>query len=432
MKPRLLLVNPPVYDFAAYDFWLKPYGLLQAAGFLRGQADMHLFDYLDRHHPVLAADAALRCDRWGRGSFPEQRIPKPACLRHIPRHFRRFGWARERFQAFLQTQDPFDAVLIQTMMTYWYPGVAEVMDDIRTALPQAQIILGGNYVTLCPDHAAGLGADRLVPGNDLSPLWQALALEPDVTQPGLWETYPNLRVGAMKLTQGCPFQCSYCAVPPVYGAFRPRPVKRSLAEYGFLQDRGARHIAFYDDALLFQPDTALNPLLELAISRGAPIDLHSPNALNARFLTRGLARRMVQAGFKTFYLGFESVSRDWQRATGGKVEAAELTEAVAHLRQAGVAPTEITAYQILGHPRQDLQELEASMTFVRDLGILGVLADFSPIPGTPDGDRCAQWVDMSEPLMHNKSVFPVILYGFEAVNRLKDLQRQLNREVRRK
>jgi hypothetical protein len=25
MKPRILLINPPIYDFSAYDFWLKPY-----------------------------------------------------------------------------------------------------------------------------------------------------------------------------------------------------------------------------------------------------------------------------------------------------------------------------------------------------------------------------------------------------------------------
>ncbi len=35
MAPRILLVNPPVCDFSAYDFWLKPYGLLRVAGFLR-------------------------------------------------------------------------------------------------------------------------------------------------------------------------------------------------------------------------------------------------------------------------------------------------------------------------------------------------------------------------------------------------------------
>src|SRR5213594_3000013 len=50
MGPRILLVNPSIHDFSAYDFWLKPYGLLQVAGQLRGKAELHLFDYLDLGH----------------------------------------------------------------------------------------------------------------------------------------------------------------------------------------------------------------------------------------------------------------------------------------------------------------------------------------------------------------------------------------------
>ena len=58
MRPKVLLVNPPIHDFSAYDFWLKPYGLLRVAGYLRHQVDFRLFDYLDREHPLLP-DAAL-------------------------------------------------------------------------------------------------------------------------------------------------------------------------------------------------------------------------------------------------------------------------------------------------------------------------------------------------------------------------------------
>jgi hypothetical protein len=69
------------------------------------------------------------------------------------------------------------------------------------------------------------------------------------------------------------------------------------------------------------------------------------------------------------------------------------------------------------------------MGFVNRLGICGMLADFSPIPGTPDGDRCSQWVDMNEPLLHNKTAFPIITLGFQQTNHLKDLQRKLNRAL---
>ncbi|MEO0235942.1 MAG: hypothetical protein ABIM02_04375 [candidate division WOR-3 bacterium] len=39
---RVLLVNPPVYDFALHDFWLKPYGLLRIASSMK-KAEYLLF-----------------------------------------------------------------------------------------------------------------------------------------------------------------------------------------------------------------------------------------------------------------------------------------------------------------------------------------------------------------------------------------------------
>jgi hypothetical protein len=69
MALKILLVNPPIYDFSAYDFWLKPYGLLSAAGFIRSQADFKLFDYLDRSSPSMSRQKQFQSDQWGRGRF---------------------------------------------------------------------------------------------------------------------------------------------------------------------------------------------------------------------------------------------------------------------------------------------------------------------------------------------------------------------------
>ena len=429
MTPRILLVNPPIYDFAAYDFWLKPYGMLSAAGRLRGKADFKLFDYMDRLHPFAATQKHLESDRWNRGRFYCQKIPRPKPFESIPRYFRRFGLPRNIFLDFLIREGSFDFVFIQTTMTYWYKGIWEVIEDIRKARPKAKIILGGNYVTLCSNHAEKSGADFLVHGTNLEPLWECLRINPEPDQPALWEVYEKLNVGVLKLTEGCPFNCTYCSVPKVYGQFKPRPLEHSLAELKLLCSLGVENIAFYDDALLFDADKVLSPFLTEIVNRSIKVNFHSPNALNARFITEELAELMVRAGFKTFYLGFESASQQWQKRTGSKVFSDELAKAVEHLKSAGAEPANITAYQILGHPHIEIQQLETSMHFVNSLGIRGTLADFSPIPGTPDGDYCRQWVDMDEPLMHNKTAFPIILMGFDESNRLKDLQRALNRHL---
>jgi sulfatase maturation enzyme AslB (radical SAM superfamily) len=422
MKPKILLVNPPIYDFAAYDFWQRPYGLLETAGVLRGKVDFSLFDYLD--------EGKLKSDKWGKGRFAEKRISAPPPIRNIPRYFRRYGAARRSFKDFLACSAAFDFALMQTAMTYWYPGVVEVIEDIRKIQPQTKIILGGNYATICPEHAKSLGADLIIRGAEVQPLWDLLGIEPDSNQPAMWEAYSELKTGAIKLSDGCPFNCSYCSVPKVYGGFKARPLKKTLAELELMLKLDAENIAFYDDALLYKSDDVLVPFLNEVIKRGINVNFHTPNALNARLLTDELARLMVRAGFKTFYIGLESASEQWQKQTGSKVSSSEFAAAVKNLKSAGANPDDITAYQILGHPKMDIQQLEESMRFVRSLGVRGMLADFSPIPGTPDGDACSQWVDMSEPLMHNKTAFTIIRVGFDEANRLKDLQRKLNRSLK--
>ena len=91
---------------------------------------------------------------------------------------------------------------------------------------------------------------------------------------------------------------------------------------------GARDIAFYDDALLFKPDRILLPFLDAVLRDDIRVAFHTPNALNARFITPEIARLMVRSGFKTFYLGLESSEYEWQRRTGGKVYSEEFADAV--------------------------------------------------------------------------------------------------------
>ena len=219
-------------------------------------------------------------------------------------------------------------------------------------------------------------------------------------------------------------------MPKVYGEFKPRPLEKALAELELLIKLGVENIAFYDDALLFDSGNVLVPFLKEVIKGNINVNFHTPNAINARFITKGLSQLMVAAGFKTFYIGFESSSIEWQQKTGSKVYCDELKQAIENLAKAGVNKKDITVYQILGHPFGNVQALEESIVFVQSLGVRGMLADFSPIPGTPDGDFCSKWVDMNEPLMHNKTAFPIILLGFDETNRFKDLQRKLNRAIK--
>ncbi len=311
---QVLLVHPPIYDFTAYDFWLKPYGMLRVAGMIRHATDLTYFDYL----------VSSRHDEWGRGRFPKQPAEKPAVFAGLRRRYWRFGIPRETFRELLRERR-FDVALIQAGMTYWYPGVQEVIEDLRRQGRGVKIVVGGVYPTLCPGHARRLEADMIVEGGHLEPLWRILP-QPQGRLP--WRIPSMGNVAAMKLGDGCPFRCTYCSVPQTQPCFSTRPVEDCLCEAAMLAESSVRHVAFYDDALLFQPESALHPFLEGVLRMGLPLTFHTPNALNVRLLTPETARLMVRAGCRNFFLGYESRSSAWMKKTGGKASADEFAAAV--------------------------------------------------------------------------------------------------------
>jgi radical SAM superfamily enzyme YgiQ (UPF0313 family) len=215
-------------------------------------------------------------------------------------------------------------------------------------------------------------------------------------------------------------------VPQVYPKFHARPLDRSIAELEFLNRYRVEQVAFYDDALLYRPEQILKPFLKEIIRSDIEVNFHTPNALNARFIDREMARLMVDAGFKSFYLGFESSAYAWQKKTGGKVYSNELAQAVQNLTAAGADRRGLHAYLIIGHPNSEEQAVEDSIQMAHGLGIKVMLSEFSPIPGTPDGEQCRRWIDLDEPLWHNKTVFTQRRLGATEVNRLKLLVGELN------
>ncbi|HAL45111.1 MAG: hypothetical protein A2Y12_03365 [Planctomycetes bacterium GWF2_42_9] len=429
-RPSILLVNPPIYDFAAYDFWLRPLGMLETAGKI-GDADFTLFDFLDRSHSFYSGKSKYKSDESGRGSFYSEIINKPNVFKDVPRNFRRFGLPMKIFTEFLKINKPCDFVFIQTVMTYWYLGYKEVIETVKTYWPKAKIVMGGPYTRICPEHARGIGADFL-DGDENNPVMvptRGIEMMMGLTTVPRWDLYERQETAAMKITQGCPFKCTYCTVPIFHNCFSAKPYEQIVNEFNFIISLGIKNIAFYDDALLYKAVEIIKPFLRYVIDNKIKVNFHTPNALNARFIDAELAGLMVMAGFKSIYLGFESRVEEFQKQTGSKIFDNEFSDAVRSLIAAGADKKNITAYLILGHPKFEIQNVEESLKYVNSIGVRSMLADFSPIPVVADAKFCEKYVDMSEPLMHNKTVFPILVYGVDKVNMIKDMCRSLNHNV---
>ncbi len=441
--PHILLVNPWIHDFAAYDFWAKPLGLLTLGGILRDHgARISYLDCLDRFHPASSKvpSPPARC---GRGPYLKTVIDKPPGLEDIPRNYCRYGIPPEWFRKDLAALDPPDLVLVTSLMTYWYPGVRETIAVVKSAFPAVPVVLGGIYATLCPEHARDVcGADRVVNGPGES---EILPLAAQLTgwsptprfDPQDLDTFPRpaldlehrLAHAPMLTSRGCPFCCAYCASHRL----QPRMLRRSPAsvvdEIVFWHTtHGVGDFAFYDDALLVDAERHIIPLLEGIVAAGIDIRLHTPNALHVREITRPLARLMVRAGFHTIRLGLETTAFEGREAMDRKVTEAAFIRTVGHLQAVGFGADQVGAYLLAGLPGQDISGIEDAIAVVKQTGVTPVIAHYTPIPHTPMWPAAvsASRYDLaSDPVFTNNAIFPCQSepFSWEVLTRLKNLAR---------
>ncbi len=423
MKPRILLINPWIYDFAAFNLWARPLGLLTLSGYLSAfDADLLFIDCTD----------SFESGRFGTGKYRSEPVPKPEELRSVPRYYKRYGMSVREFTERLESADPFDVVLMSSVMSYWYPGVQEAIRLVKRTNPRAPVILGGIYATLYPDHAAKhSGADSIFTGplNDrllsvLRGFGLTLSLLREPVPYHRQNLYPAFPFAPLLTSIGCPFHCSYCASKTLTPGYHRKPVDDCIREIRELHELGARDIAFYDDALLYDADHHIKPLLEAVVRSGLGLRFHAPNGLHARYLDDELAALMKAAGFTTVRLSLETTDSARQADTGGKVTTGDLVKSVGSLRRRGFTKEHIGAYLLYGLPGQGLREVEEGFALLKDIDVRVLLAEFSPIRGTACwGDLVKSGViaDDLDPLLTNNSVFSFFYSGYDraAVERLR-------------
>jgi radical SAM superfamily enzyme YgiQ (UPF0313 family) len=432
--PPLLLINPWIYDFAAYDFFARPLGLLYLAGWLRALGyGVHFLDCLGPPH--------ARTGPFGTGRYPKEIIPPPPALKGITRRYGRYGISEAAFRERLNQVPTPAAILVTSLMTYWYPGVAAAIRLARERFPETPVILGGIYATLCPEHAQQhSGADRVVagPGEDAISAILAEATgyaPPGTTVPDLEDLdsrpYPALDLLEQPsfipilTSRGCPLDCTYCASRQLQPTYRRRRPLAAAAELIYWQDRlGLSDAAFYDDALLLGASEHLLVLLEELASCKRTFRFHTPNGLHARLITPEVAGGLKRANLSTLRLGVETTALGEARLDA-KLQAGELEAALAHLIEAGFTPAQIGVYLLIGLPDQAEAEVAASILRVKELGATPILAQYSPIPGTalwPQALACSRFDLTADPLFQNNSLFPCWPeFSWDRYTRLKRL-----------
>ena len=440
---NILLINPWIYDFAAYDHWAKPLGFLHLAALLRNNGfSIQFIDCLFSDNQPSASLFPKRKES-GKGKYQKTRVEKPAPLKTIPQKYNRYGISPEAFHELLVRSPHPDFILITSMMTYWYPGVFEVIQQTKKVFPNIPVILGGVYATLCSGHAKEhSGADIVISGPGIkealnfisSHAGSGLTFIPDENHLDsfplpAFDLYDPLPYVCILTSRGCPYRCPYCATHLLNHPYTSRDPIAVADEIEFWwKGHGVTNFAFYDDALLFDPEKRLVPLMKEIIRRDIKGNFHAPNGVHLRGMTADIAQLMFLSGFKTIRFGLETAHEDVMKKTGGKTTREEFIHAVDYLKNVGYTKEEIGVYLLAGLPGQRAEEVEESITFVKDWGAQAHLTEYSPIPGTilwEDAIKASQFDLLSEPLYHNNSIFPCEWEGFtrDDLERLKRLIR---------
>jgi len=156
-SPHILLINPWIIDFAAYNFWIRPLGFLSITSPLRENGfRITLLDCLDFYS---------KTQKFGNGNFFKTKIEKPPPLKSIPRNYCQYGIPEEMLLKRLSNLEEPDLIRVTSGMTYWYPGVFKLIEITKKFFKNVPLILGGIYATICHEHAQKYsGADIVFKG----------------------------------------------------------------------------------------------------------------------------------------------------------------------------------------------------------------------------------------------------------------------------
>ncbi len=422
----VILINPWIYDFAAHDLWSEPLGLLYIAGFLRDMGlNVHLIDCMDKNNPDMLNTYSAKkpvVKRYGTGKYYREEIEKPSSLKHVPRKYSRYGIRPDIYRKLLTSTEKPSAILVTSLMTYWYPGVIEAIRIAKEIHPGVPVILGGIYARLCPDHARNFsGADYVASEitmdnfSELNNIFlrfdipvetrHALSLHDDFSFYPAFDTYNKIDYVTIQTSTGCPYRCKYCASRFLYPVFKRRDPEDVVAEITHWHTKyNVIDFAFYDDALLVDSERHIVLILEKLKSKGIKVRFHTPNALHVKEITPAIARLLYSSGFTTIRLGLETSDMDMHKELDKKVSLGDFEIAVKNLKEAGYAKKDIGAYILMGLSGQSVESVTETVLFADKAGAMPYLAEYSPLPETPMWEAsiaCARFDIKSDPIFHN-------------------------------
>ncbi|MBI2160994.1 MAG: B12-binding domain-containing radical SAM protein, partial [Candidatus Rokubacteria bacterium] len=188
-------------------------------------------------------------------------------------------------------------------------------------------------------------------------------------------------VVSIATSRGCPFSCTFCSVPGMYGhAFRTHSVERVLQE---LEVHKANLYTFFADDIFTANKKRVKELLRGMIARG----LTPQWGAQVRTETVDdpeLLQLMRDSNCFNVYVGFESINPRTLKLFNKKQDLGKIERSIERFHAHNI---KIHGMFVVGSDEDDLQTLDATAKFALKHDIDSVqFMILTPIPGSPDYD----------------------------------------------
>jgi len=290
----------------------------------------------------------------------------------------------------------------------------------RRTNPRARVIMTGCYAQVSPAQIARLDSvDYVVGLGRLGDLLRAVEGEMEgsvavsdlrhareVATVGI-SSFPGRSRAFVKVQEGCDLFCTFCIVPVARGASRSVPARAVIDEIERLAARGYRevvltgvHLGGYGADL--DPPRDLAWLLECIAERRPPLRVRvssvDPPELTERFLDVVADRRQFCPHFHVpLQAGNDGVLARMRR----RYSTAEAAAAIARLRDRVGDDVAIGSDLITGFPEESDAEFEATIDFVRRLG-LAYLHVF-PYSRRTSTSAAKRWKELPDAVVHERA-----------------------------
>lgn len=427
---NILCINPYVYDFAYYDLYAKPYGLLLIASILKkNKHNVRFIDipFAENYFPEILT----KRKKDGSGEFYKEEIEKEEPYKSFKRKYFRFGMPVSYLKKMLRDLEKPDIVIVTSLMTYWYPGVRDTISIIREFFPDSPIYLGGIYATLLPEHSKKICQPDFTISGSMDNLLRnfGISLVEDDFFPDLASFYQKIYYIPVLTSVGCPYNCHYCASKKLNKSYFALNIN-NVYDYiiSNTEHFGIDKIAFLDDALLFNKENHIYKLLNKIIKENKRLSFYTPNGLHIRYIDEKCAELLYLAGFKKLRLSLEFVKDDENKRFGNKTDLNDFEKAVKLLHKNGFKQSDIGVYILCGIRGQSWKDVKYAIDYVYNIGGSPYLSEYSPVPGSSffEDDIKYSRYNLLEPLYQNNSILPMesINFTYDDFLYIKNYNRQ--------